>query len=679
MKEQDHKDVGNDDEKTRRRLNSQFSQQKANARDEERAARTKPKKLPKSAIYIGGASLAAKPFAIMRTEKLKSMVQVTNSKKHLMRLQDTPNAVPELTQFNQILIGSDDLTADVKAKIGSRKVRKNAVLVIDQILTASPEFFDKNPDPNHPLPWDPKQVDAWVAENLQYIKKQWGDNAVNVVLHLDETSPHLHVYVVPLDYSKDPNGRLSAKALIGGSKFRLSKMQDEYATAMSPFGLHRGVKKSKARHQSVRRYYRLIREMPRSYKLSPVHLPALQRPGAMLDPVGFAEEQIKLQTENMQRHIARIEAENRVLKEGREQDRSRVRAAADWQSAAEKVRDIDLDAVMQKLGAIQDKKWTTIYRVPGSDTCIQVDRARNAFKDSEAGHQGAGAISLVMHLHGCDFKSAVRLLSGKFGVDQAAAAATSHQYIENIKCAKDPLTFIPPAESPQHLEDVREHLVNTYKLPSPAVDQLIRDGDLYAEYRPGKNKNMVNAVIIVRDSDNKPVGAELLGVTANFKSLAPGSDISKGLFSIGPERPEKLAFVSSALEAISYQALHPTHKAVCVGPTPTVAQIEQVKKYFMYALDGFDGRLLCALPDTTQGNDAAECLDGAIEHRIRPGVDESRSVDNDGNRPKFETWSARLIRQKEVEEIEIKEIEKTLQLERKNEHFQEGEAVNFKV
>lgn len=191
-------------------------------------------------------------FAIMRTQKLKTFAQITGAGKHVQRLQNTPNADPELTAQNQQLLGSGDLSADVKDYIAENvqgNIRKNAVLCIEQLLTASPEFFENDPDG--------AKLEEWVKAQKQYLKDQWGDNCVSAVLHLDEKTPHIHAHIVPA-----VNNKLNQKALIGGSKFRMRELQDEYADAMKPLGLQRGIQKTKAKHTNIKSFYGQIQPMP---------------------------------------------------------------------------------------------------------------------------------------------------------------------------------------------------------------------------------------------------------------------------------------------------------------------------------------------------------------------------------------------------------------------------------
>jgi hypothetical protein len=60
--------------------------------------------------------------------------------------------------------------------------------------------------------------------------------------------------MVPLD----EKGKLNCRALFGGSRYRLSELQDDFALAMKPLGLERGIKGSRAKHTEVRKYYAAI-------------------------------------------------------------------------------------------------------------------------------------------------------------------------------------------------------------------------------------------------------------------------------------------------------------------------------------------------------------------------------------------------------------------------------------
>ncbi|MGB6038094.1 MAG: plasmid recombination protein, partial [Cryomorphaceae bacterium] len=45
--------------------------------------------------------------------------------------------------------------------------------------------------------WDQAKLDEWIETTMTWLRKEYGDDLTHVSLHLDETTPHLHVLIVP--------------------------------------------------------------------------------------------------------------------------------------------------------------------------------------------------------------------------------------------------------------------------------------------------------------------------------------------------------------------------------------------------------------------------------------------------------------------------------------------------
>lgn len=191
-------------------------------------------------------------FAIARVGKLNSWGKVGAAGGHNMRTRPTPNADPARSDQNVVLHGPDDLAAAVRGRLADAGVqpgRKDAVLAAEFVLTASPEFFtDKTPE----------QVRAWANSQTEFLARRYGPNFVQAVLHLDETTPHVHAAVVPIT----PDGRLAMKDYIGGRQ-NLRNLQTDYAKAMQEHGLQRGVEHSVAEHKTIREFYGETKEARR--------------------------------------------------------------------------------------------------------------------------------------------------------------------------------------------------------------------------------------------------------------------------------------------------------------------------------------------------------------------------------------------------------------------------------
>lgn len=197
------------------------------------------------------------PYAILRTKKLKRG-NLSGSSSHVTRTRETPNADPARLHLNRVLIGSGSPRESIKRRVneiasarkqaGGRKMRSDSVLAVEYILTASPEHWaDKSQ----------RQAEQWAQHSIEFLLQRFGaENVVSGTLHMDEKSPHLHVYHVPA--ATDPKGRptLSAKQYYGTPEL-LSQLQTDYAAHMQHYdaSLKRGIKGSRATHKTVRNWY----------------------------------------------------------------------------------------------------------------------------------------------------------------------------------------------------------------------------------------------------------------------------------------------------------------------------------------------------------------------------------------------------------------------------------------
>lgn len=188
--------------------------------------------------------MAPPRFAILRVEKRHDLGQVGRSQAHNARTgKRPPNVLPGGPE-PILLAGSRDVRAELAVRLPPKR-RSNAVIAVETLLTASPEWFNTA---------TPAQYEAWKEANIAFCQDTFGGNLMQVYLHEDESSPHLHVYWCPM---KD--GRLNYRGILGAPS-QLVELQDAYAKAMAPFGLQRGVSGSTRRHEkSVSMVQRLDR------------------------------------------------------------------------------------------------------------------------------------------------------------------------------------------------------------------------------------------------------------------------------------------------------------------------------------------------------------------------------------------------------------------------------------
>lgn len=132
-------------------------------------------------------------YAIMRIEKIKTYSQLKYVSDHNNRHHYTDNADPKKRHLNKILLGSSDISQDLKLlyqKKDIKDLRKNGVLAVEMILSFSPERIKEasgyKRDAN-------VFVNKWVQSSLNWLKTQFGDRVVNCIYHGDELTPHLHI------------------------------------------------------------------------------------------------------------------------------------------------------------------------------------------------------------------------------------------------------------------------------------------------------------------------------------------------------------------------------------------------------------------------------------------------------------------------------------------------------
>lgn len=179
-------------------------------------------------------------YAIMRGEKRKTG-DVRGIVAHIARNQETPNADPKKRHLNYAVVGPewDDYQGihDAIEGLTPKKYRKDAVRAIEYIVSASPEWFEQNSD---------KQAALYFERAVDWFQDEFGtQNVVSAVVHNDESSPHMHILVVPLDAE---TGRLNGKWFFG-NKGILQKRQSRFADYMADFGVERGKPDPNRKHE----------------------------------------------------------------------------------------------------------------------------------------------------------------------------------------------------------------------------------------------------------------------------------------------------------------------------------------------------------------------------------------------------------------------------------------------
>lgn len=144
-------------------------------------------------------------------------------------------------------------------RVSKRAVRKDAVLVDEWIITSDKTFFET------------ADSRKFFEDSLAYFSDRCGSqNIAYATVHLDETTPHMHLGIVPMY-----NNRLSSKQMF--TREALKEIQEELPTYLKERGheIERGIKGSEQKHLTVEEYKENQREVERmAEKVSDLELKA---------------------------------------------------------------------------------------------------------------------------------------------------------------------------------------------------------------------------------------------------------------------------------------------------------------------------------------------------------------------------------------------------------------------
>ena len=210
-------------------------------------------------------------YAVLHMEKTSGTDSAMSA--HIERTIRPKNADESRTHLNRELIkfpdGVENRTQAIQHRLDTagltRKIGNNQVRAIRILLTGTHDDMERITNEG--------RLDEWCNDNMKYLADTFGKkNIVSAVLHMDEQTPHIHATLVPIvkgerkrkkkeeqvkkRYRKKPTDtiRLCADDIM--TRLKLKSYQDTYAIAMAKYELRRGIDGSKAKHISIRQYYR---------------------------------------------------------------------------------------------------------------------------------------------------------------------------------------------------------------------------------------------------------------------------------------------------------------------------------------------------------------------------------------------------------------------------------------
>lgn len=187
-------------------------------------------------------------YAVVHMMKIKSGavggIQSHNNREH--EPKTNPDVDMSRSEDNYDLVPCDNYKRSIKEKLSnlvesSRAVRKDAVVVCNFIVTSDSETMEA-------LGADRQR--EFFEDSVKWFSDRYGaDRVLNATVHMDETTPHLHIGVMPITQ----DGRLSAKAIF--TKTEMKAIQTEFTRDVGEkYGLERGVEGSERTHLSEARF-----------------------------------------------------------------------------------------------------------------------------------------------------------------------------------------------------------------------------------------------------------------------------------------------------------------------------------------------------------------------------------------------------------------------------------------
>lgn len=481
-------------------------------------------------------------YIILRSKKFHHLSELAKVGRHNGRLASVQNADAARAETNIVFVPqSGELSECVRSKLHGVRIRKNAVIACEVIMTCSAGALL------------PDVYRRWLNVCMNFARDKFGsDNIVQAVGHMDEKAPHLHVTFVPF-----VNGRLNCRALFGGPE-KMRKLQDEfYEKCGKSFGLQRGIRNSGTKHIPMKDLYQMTEHFEGVKVPLPPEPPSVALGKAKKDYQESVRAELQAEIDKQtaalkeaaeRTRLAELKAKQTALRNSMLASKAKT-LEADLKAERNRLRDLPLNDVARALG-YEGKKEGAEYTRYVTQLGDLVIHSENKFFVNGTEKGGKGAINLVMLLEGLDFKNAVALLRDKFGSQVVVPAAMKHfeaDVVPTLMSSKlNPAPKLLDTVDENRIHTVRTYLVETRHLPAAMVDALIAIGDIAA--------NRFGAVLFhMRNEFGVIKGQIIRATTTAYKGIRKLADC---WFRWGAELKDakRAIVVESPIDALSYPA-----------------------------------------------------------------------------------------------------------------------------
>ncbi|HHY08525.1 MAG TPA: plasmid recombination protein [Corynebacteriales bacterium] len=183
--------------------------------------------------------------ARMQKMKAENLIGIGNHNQRKTKNHSNPDIDTSLSELNYDLVNrTDNYKRDIENFINENKsttraVRKDAVLINEWIITSDRKFFENLSD---------EDTKEFFISAKEYFAENFGEENIRyATVHLDESTPHLHMGIVPFDKDK----KLSAKRVFNREALRNVQENLPRHLQEKGFGIKRGLEGSDRKNLTV--------------------------------------------------------------------------------------------------------------------------------------------------------------------------------------------------------------------------------------------------------------------------------------------------------------------------------------------------------------------------------------------------------------------------------------------
>ncbi|MCL4598623.1 plasmid recombination protein (plasmid) [Enterococcus hirae] len=189
--------------------------------------------------------------ARMQKMKAENLIGIGNHNQRKTKNHSNPDIDTSLSELNYDLVNrTDNYKKDIENFINENKsttraVRKDAVLINEWIITSDRKFFENLSD---------EDTKKFFITAKEYFEENFGEENIRyATVHLDESTPHLHMGIVPFDKDK----KLSAKRVFNREALR--NVQEDLPKLLQEkgFDIERGLEGSDRKNLTVPEFKKL--------------------------------------------------------------------------------------------------------------------------------------------------------------------------------------------------------------------------------------------------------------------------------------------------------------------------------------------------------------------------------------------------------------------------------------